>query len=550
MAWFNVTTPATDSYREFIRLLTAIGTSQHVSAAAVNAGGSGYVVGDEITISHASGVLDLVLRVTSVSAGAVTGVKVASAGAFANRVATIAIGSNAGTGYAVDDIVEIQTGTSTLKAKAIVTTVGGGGDVTGIALFEDGGAYSVLPTTATDLATVGVGPDGFAGDDALELQVSTTQAVIGTTGIAQTSTTGVGTGATFDLTLTDGGWSALRNRNNFSHNSLTDELEVVLQGTVSSGDAPIVGMRSYTSTDGINNRWGVALYGMSGWNSALSIAAQYGAGPGGLSSISTGAGSYLPFLDEANQFWVSLSPRKFAGVVKADGSVVAYHSFYIGLGNQFGAATENPYPMVVAGSTTKINQRADESSTEITSIVECARGASQTSGPVYAWRWTDNSWLSIENKFNNAGSWQVRQIHTMYPLGQPTDVSTSTAEGQKSALLTPLGATTSSSGPSIQTSIAPINRTSPSRVIYPAPGTDDFVLYPLLILSTPTSASTDTDAFPQCELDNVFWFSGTKAGGGSVAPEDYFETAGFERYRIFPTGALDQPYLYFCLQEA
>lgn len=547
MAWFRVTTPASDSYREFIKLLTAAGTSKHVSAAAVNAGGTGYTVGDELTITHASAAIDCILRVTSVSSGVITGVAIQSAGAFSNRVATIAVGTATGSGYAVGDIVEIQTGTSTLKAKAEVTGVSAGA-VTSVALLEDGGAYSVLPTTATDLATVGVGPAGFAGDNSLELQVSTTQAIIGTSGISVTG--GTGSGATFDLTLTDGGWTALRNRNNFSFNSVTDELEVVLQGTVSGGDAPIVAFRSYTTTDGINDRWGVALFGMAGFNSAMSLSAQYGFGPGP-GTPATGTGSYIPFLDEANQIWFSLSPRKFVGVVKADGSAVAYHWFYAGLGNQFGSATANPYPLVIGGSTSKINQRADETSTEITSLHECGRGSGQTSGPVYLWRWNDNTWLSVENKNFTAGNWAQRTSHTMFPLGFSLEISTATTEGAKQALMPPLGSSAASNvGPSIQTNVAPLNRGSPSKVIYPAPGSDEFVLYPLIVLSTPSNAPDNVDAYPHCELSNVFWFSGTKADGTSVASEDYFEKTTGERYRIFGTGAVDQPYLYACMEEA
>lgn len=547
MAWFRVTTSATDSYREFIRTLTAAGTSKYVSAVAVNAGGTGYVVGDELTITHGSAVLDCILRVTAVSSGVITGVKIQSAGAFSNRVATIAVGTATGSGYAVDDIVEIQTGTATLKAKARVTSVSGGA-VTGVALFEDGGAYSSLPTTSTDLATVGVGPAGFAGDDALEIQVSTTQAIIGTTGISASG--GSGSGATFNLTLTDGGWTALRNWNNYSFNSVTDELEVVLQGTVSGGDAPIIAFRSYTTTDGVNDRWGVALFGMAGFNSSSNLNAQYGFGPGP-DIPATGTGSYIPFLDEANQIWFSMTPRKFSGVVKADGSHVTYHWFYSGLGNQFGSATANPYPMVIGGSTSKINQRADETSTEITSLCECGRGSGQTSGPVYAWRWSDNTWLSVENKNFTGGAWAQRTSHTMFPLGFSLEISTSSNEGAKQALMPPLGTSAASNvGPSIQTNIAPLNRGSPSKVIFPAPGTDEFVLYPLLILSTPSNAADNPDAFPQCELDNVFWFSGTKADATSVASEDYFEKTTGERYRIFGTGAVDQPYLYACMEEA
>lgn len=538
MAFYTGTTATTNSYRDFLVSIVAAATSKHVSAAVVNAGGSGYVVGDTITISHASGHLDLVLEVTGVSSGAVTTVRINSAGAFANRVASVSVNSG-GTGYAVDDYIEIQGGTATEKAKAQVTSVSGG-VVTGISLIETGGAYSTLPGL-TGLSTVGIGPSGYGGNDDLTVDI-TTQAIIGTTGIAQTSTSGSGTGATFDLTLTDTGWTALRNDHDFDFNSIDEEKEVVLQGDGGSNDDPIIGIRSYTQTSGLDTFYGLALYAMTSFNSNLEFSGQQGIGP--QAGVPDASGAYVPMLEgEAFPYYFAIDDRRVTGVVKNDdtlggGSVVSYASFYLGFANAFGSSTENPYPMVVGGCSGKSLISAISSETTISSLVECSRGQAN-SGPVFYYRWGDNSYVEVANVREQFGSLLALNDHTMYPFGQPRELS-----GNKTKL-TP---NNSSQGIKLYSGIGSQDRSSQTRAFRPAPGSTNHMIVPLIIQSTPTGGDDNTaNDFAFGALSGVFWVCANKTSG-NISAEDYFED-GSDRYRAFSTAALTLPYLFFCIKE-
>ena len=69
-------------------------------------------------------------------------------------ILTVAIGSNAGTGYAVNDIVTIvQSGASGGQAR--VTSVSAGGVVTGLVLIEGGVSYTSASNKATTTAGAG-----------------------------------------------------------------------------------------------------------------------------------------------------------------------------------------------------------------------------------------------------------------------------------------------------------------------------------------------------------------------------------------------------------
>lgn len=78
---------------------------------------------------------------------------------FERGVSAVAI-SAAGTGYAVNDVLTINSGTAVTHATIRVTSIGGGGTVTGILLLTAGIDYSVDPNTPS--ATT-VSPAGGTG---------------------------------------------------------------------------------------------------------------------------------------------------------------------------------------------------------------------------------------------------------------------------------------------------------------------------------------------------------------------------------------------------
>lgn len=178
---------------------------QHVTAAVVNTGGTGHAIDDVITMALGTGGAGTAcqLRVTAVSSGAVTSVSLESSGSYTTapspttgiaqssttgsgtgftadltfalelgyiqsskaildwltrgKITSVAVVA-AGTGYVVDDLVELNSGTSRFLARFQVTSVDGSGGVTGLQMVSSG-SYDVLPdtTAASHPTTGGVG---------------------------------------------------------------------------------------------------------------------------------------------------------------------------------------------------------------------------------------------------------------------------------------------------------------------------------------------------------------------------------------------------------
>lgn len=107
----------------------------------------------------------------------------------------------AGTGYAVNDTITLSGGTSTVKAVLTVTTVGGGGTVTGVSISTPG-SYTVTATTFTQFSTSGSGTGATFNNAAFGVGTVTISNVgsysaLPTDPVATTSTPG--SGATFNL---------------------------------------------------------------------------------------------------------------------------------------------------------------------------------------------------------------------------------------------------------------------------------------------------------------------------------------------------------------
>lgn len=518
-------------YRDLLAKMIQFGTSKNVTAVTVNAGGTGYTVGDTLTIPHAGGTLLATAEVLTVAAGVVTSVKLRNFGAYSNRVATVTVNAG-GTGYPISSTVylAISGGTFTQACK-VSATVNGSGVITAATILEGGGAYSVAPA-ATAAATTTIGPSGVTGSGCT---INTTMTgLIGTTGIATTG--GTGTGCTLNLTLTDGGWTAVRDRRDYSVNSILDEMEVVMQGTVPGGDEPYVGLRSYTATVSTETRYGLVCCGMQNHNPGLAFGSQVGIGPTTGTPSST-SGAYIVVLPPVSMpFWFSFSPRRMAGVVKTQGvSILAYQSFYLGHLNPFGTTTENPYPIFIATSCAVHNQVPDSAGNNITGIVEALSPASVT-GPVWFYRKSDASWVEVRNSENLVAD----RSHTLYPLGQPEEITDTFSPNRivKADI-------------NFFNGIGLNTRATASRLLKPTPmtGGDLFVLIPVTLVRTTSSTNNTVNDDVHGELDNVFWLSGTKSDGNPIAVEDTITQSG-KRYRIFQNGAQTQRYHFFCMEEA
>jgi len=202
MAWFKGT--ATD-YKDMMDEIATIGDDEHISAATIYAGGSGYAIGD--TVSLNTGTYDHAPEIEV--RGIVT----------ADVVATVASIVAGGTGYSVGDTLNIDGGTFTTACVLEVVTESAG-VVTSLQI-NNPGAYSVQPAgTLTTTALTG------SGNDDLTVTVTWTSSVAGivtdilisdagaatvtpTDPVATTATIGTGTGLQVDLTWTETAWETL-----------------------------------------------------------------------------------------------------------------------------------------------------------------------------------------------------------------------------------------------------------------------------------------------------------------------------------------------------
>ena len=531
MAWQSGTVTG---YHGLLNTVVQFATSKHVSAVAINNDGSGYTAGDLLTITHAGATQNCTIEVLTVDGtGQILTVAIRSNGAFSNRIASATV-SAAGSNYAVGDVLQVQGGTSTCKGKMQVATLSGSGVAT-VTVFEGGGAYSVAPTSPA--TTTKVGPAAGTGSGCtLTLTMS---GLIGTTGIAATG--GTGSAATFDLTLTDTGWSVLHDRNDYSVNSVTNEKEVVLQGTVAAGDSPIVGIRSYTQTTGLNTYYGWILCGMDDFNPSLGFAGQLNQGP----VVAPGNnGCFLLQFNANENYWLSVTGRRILGVRKAQGATtLTYQSFHLGLLNPFGTTTESPYPMYLSASTGVANRAPDAGNLQVSGLSELMVDIVSTLDQANSWFRHPGTgvWTKVVNLAGVVGVATTRSDHVLFPVGYVRGVSTSEDDY----------ITTTDTETMLNVNNNTVIREeadTATRSLYPTLTTNETMLFPLTLISSPDATNT-SEVTLRGEIDGGYWISIVKSDGSLMTAEDTL-TVGSTRYRIFRNAHRSERYSFYAIKEA
>lgn len=525
MAYQSGTTSGTRDYHDLLNKAVDFACSSHIASALINAAGTGYTVGDVLTITHASAHLAATLEVLTVGGGGqVSTFAIRNAGAFAAQVVSATV-SAGGTGYTNGSILQVEGGTWTNRVKFTATVTAGA--VTSVALFEGGGSYAAFPSNPA--ATTVVGPSGVAGSGCT--LTLTTQALLSTTAVAPTG--GTGTGATFDLTLAATGMTAVRNLNNVSTNSVLDEREVVLQGTVAGGAPPIFGLRTYTQGAGVSTNYGWILFGMDSFNDGLATTAQSNVGP--LLTPGTGGSNLLTF-NVSEAFWFNVTGRRMIVVRKAQGgALLTYQSLYAGLGNPFGSTTAYPYPMYLSASTHVSNRPPDAGSNIVTGLTELYSD-SATQSPAWFRHPGTGVWTNVRNAGANVSNDQVN----LYPLGETQHATSGPDQIEANGSFRFFADLALTSGG------------VPSAVLWPTIGDGEPLLFPCVVKQTPNSASAlnDSDTAPRLELDHVFWLSARRADGGVMVAEDTVTDQDGNRYRVFPNVGRTQLYSYFALRES
>lgn len=530
-------------YRDLLAKLVQVATSKHISAAVPNAAGSGYAVGDILSYTHASALLGATFEVLTINgSNQPTSLRVISGGAFGRRVATVAVGSSGGTGYAVGDIVEINqghvAGTDFRQRCKIRVDTAPAGVVSAVSIWEGGGNYEGgTDPAASDSTTTKIGPAAGTGSGLL---VNTTmQAITGTSAVSLTTVTGVGTGATADLTLTNTGWFTLRDDHNYTTpHGETDEKQVVLQGTVSGGDAPLMGYISWFDESGANDYWGLLEVVMDFYNDALALENQVGANASSdVPDPSNGA--YIPSFNEAESGWFSMDGRSIRGVHKITGNTVtAYAHHGLGLLDPKGTVVESPYPMFQFGavSGTTVWDKANTNQIDMTGFCEAFRHTSRN-GPLFARRQDTGTYGQCINGQGTGFPVTPQTARSVWPIG----ASAQAGAGQPDLI----------SGDGNFTFTSTVVRNdggTPTLLLKPAPGSSQHQLWHAVI----EARGTPPDFGPMGRIPNVYWVAATKSGGGTLGAEDTLRDPNdpSKVYRVFPTGVRTTAYSFIAMQEA
>lgn len=485
-----------DAWLELSAAIVAAATGTSVQTVAVGSGGTGYTVGDILTLTTGTFTVAAQVEVTSVSGGVVDGVRLYNAGVYtvapsspgatsggtgSGATITVTTASNGwsvqrdngreltavdsvvagGTGYSVNDIITLSGGVGT-AATLRVTSVSGGA-VTG-ASVETAGDYDVPPTDP--VAQASVAPSG-------------------------------GSGATFNLTYQSG------------------ERDVILKGTGGGGDEIFIGWRTVSNASG--NYYNFELHGMTGYDADVKMAEQPNVSPGFWDAISAlQDGCYLLAINTSLNYWFSVTPYRIIGVIQVG---TAYFNFYMGWGNRFATASEYPYPMVIAGHCSVWNTSYTASSAG-TGLTDPRPIGSEDQGPMEVLM-PDGTWYQI----SNAGT-------------DRTVLPSKTTSGRTSGSTPNEDKFTTTTFP--WSDIIPAAGTgTPTASVRAIPGTSDAaILIPAIVhFAQPASQMV-------MELDNVYWTTGV---GGVLSGDRAI--IGDDVYRIFQNCKRAEIYTFLAIKE-
>lgn len=316
-----------------------------------------------------------------------------------NNVIAVAINAG-GTLYTVGDILTVVGGTvvSTLTATLEVTSVAAG-VIDGIRVF-DTGAYSSNPANPVSV------------------------------------TGGTGTLATFNLTFSTQNWAV--NRNVASSLSSIDnvatsgaggpqvlEREVQLQGPGNAGaDEIYIGILEVRDTGVATFNW--QLFGFTGFNTLFDLVDQ----PGFSYLSPDEIASFVPLSSGVIECWFHVSPRALSGVMRIGST---YESFYLGFLNPYATPTEYPYPLYIAGSSSRWNENFGSSGPTQCGLADpgaWTSTAGNTQGPA-GLRFFDGSWQWINNWTFAGGNRFESTDRLVYPASERTQQAPEVAPPDK-----------------------------------------------------------------------------------------------------------------------
>lgn len=398
----------------------------------------------------------------------------------------------AGSGYSVNDVLTVVGGTGTVAATFNVDTIGGSGEVTAITLVEEG-EYTVQP--ANPVATT-VAPAG-------------------------------GSGCTIDLTWhAKRGWTTDRD----VVYSGTDR-ELIMHGEGDGTQAIYGGARTFQS--GSNRAWELA--GFTGYSAGDPWATQPGISPGRYDGVGTAAeGAYVPLSTGTITYWFEVTTRWIFVLAKIG---TTYVPCGFGFLDQFGTATEYPYPFLVLGACSDVATVYSYSGAGFSGAVDPIGGVTDTYGPAFV-RDPAGVWRTVKNgtATSSAGR-NASQVCVVYPAGLPDWTAAEPEDRGWMQGTAPLFITTkmvpNSGHPG--TSAVEVMQTpgSPNDLCIPFPA---------------TIIETDAPTFRiYGEIHGLFWVNSTLTSGNMVA-EDTIAIGG-DTYLVSQNCNRTDHFAFFCVKE-
>jgi hypothetical protein len=501
------------NYRTFADIIrrVAIGTSLQ-TVDSVAGGGTGYTVGDILTISGGTSVIAATLEVLTAPAGVIATVRIRNAGLYtATPGDPVSVTGGTGTGatfnltFDTNGWIDRRTTGSPNAAVSATVGAGGTGYTVGDILTISGGTFSRAATFQ-----VATAPAGVVGTVTLVDWGDYTT----TPGNPAATTGGTGTGCTLNVTYGNA------------------EREIILEGEGSGSDEIYVGYRSFfDASSGARN---LCVNGFTGFSAGLTYETQPGRSPG-LDTASSGGdlgGCYVLLTNSTVTWWISVSPRRIVGVARTG---TCYSSFYMGFLNPFATGGEWPYPICVGATTSERFRLSSSSAISSSGIADPVRDSTADVGPMLV-RTADGQWNTVYNSTDGSPRSQHVNGCIVFPGGNATSINVGTGDDWFS--LTAVGKGTdfipASGNPGTQT----------IRIIPTENGSSDYYIrFPCTITSFDPASGPPLAILG--ELDGVFWFE-----AATVVVAENRLTDGSDRFMVFQSGVRSENWALWCLKES
>lgn len=507
------TTTATN-YRNLLLQLKQLATSRHLSVVdSIAAGGTGYTVGDILTLSGGTNTHSATVEVLTAPGGVVGSVKIKNGGAYTvDPGDPVSTTGGTGTGCTLN-CTFADTGWATIR---YLTQIG----LTAATLVNDGATYAANDTltvsggTFVTAATIKVlTVDG--GGNILTFEVLTPGEYTVAPGSPVSVTGGAGSGATFTCTFL----------------GVVADDELILEGEGGGTDEIFVGARTYFLSGPDVTNWELA--GFTGYVATSTFATQPGVSPGRYDNQgSSPGGAFVPLQNASMTYWASITSRRIVVVAKASSN---YSSLHLGFLNQFGTSTEFPYPLYIAGSSADFQERFSSSLISYSGIADpIVKTGSSNNGPGL-YRTPAGAWGNVQNGLQNGGTHSILDVFVVYPTG-----------------LNPAASAAIATEDEIVASNAAVNWDN----IIPTSGIPGTQVTRLK--KTPMTTGDLTSLWPSTlivqsntlgkgimgEMHGVFWISAE-----GISAEDTITFAS-EVYRVFKSGARGEIWTHFAMKEA